>query len=444
MFLASPRSARFALTLAVVYAIFGIVWVGASDTALALLVREPAMLTVIQTWKGWLFVSLSAALIYVVGTRLLRAVEESERRYHMLFDDSPEALVLYDPETLLLSEANTAAGRLLGYNLAEFHGLALSDLIDPAALPALDHELQHLRSGAPVGGTWPVRCKDGRTIDVATHGQSVTIDGRVLRLVLLTDITARLKAENQVLRTLDDLVAANQRVRELSHAISHDLQEPLRQVGSFLQLLERRYQGRLDAEADQFIGYAVEGTRRLKALIGDVERFALSGPLAADAVSLQNVVAEAVDDLRGAIDAAGAAIAVGPLPTVSGDAANLAVIIHALLDNAVKFRHPERPSAIAVAAEPHQGGWVVRVSDNGIGVDSEYHETIFSLFRRLHTRDRIPGNGTGLALARKLVEAHGGHIWVEARAEGGAVFAFTLPGAGRSAAPAPKPAAPSA
>jgi PAS domain S-box-containing protein len=434
MLLASPRSARFALSLAVVYAIFGIVWVVASDTALALLVREPALLTVIQTWKGWLFVSLSAVLIYVVGTRLLQAIEDSERRYHLLFDDSPEALILYDPDTLRLVEANTAAGKLLGYDLPEFRTLAISDLIDHAALPALERELPRLRSGTPAGGTWQMRCKDSRIIDVTTQGQPVTIDGRSLRLVLLTDVTARLRAENQLLRTLDDLVSANQRVRELSHAISHDLQEPLRQVGSFLQLLERRYQGKLDADADQFIGYAVEGTRRLKALIGDVERFALSGPMAAEPVSLQDVVAEVTDDLRASIDAAGARITVGILPMVSGDAAKLSVILHALIDNALKFRHPERASVIDVAAEPHQGGFVVRVSDNGIGVDAEYRETIFSLFRRLHTRDRIPGNGTGLALARKLVEAHGGHIWVESVAEGGTVFAFTLPGAGQSAA----------
>lgn len=438
MFFASPRGARFALTLAVVYAVFGVVWVAASDAVLALLVREPEMLTLIQTWKGWLFVFLSAVLIYAVGARLLRDVAESERRYHLLFDGSPEALILYDPDTLRLSEANTAASKLMGYGLAEMRGLLLSDLIDQAARPALERELPRLRSRLPAGGTWRMRCKDGRTIDVATHGQPVTIDGRALRLVLITDVTARLKAENQVLRTLDDLVSANQRVRELSYAISHDLQEPLRQIGSFLQLLERRYQGKLDAEADQFIGYAVEGARRLKALIGDVERFALSGPLAPDSVSLQHLAAGVMEDLRAAIDAAGAEITIGTLPTVLGDGAKLAVIIHALLDNALKFRHPARPSVIAVEAEPHQGGWVVRVSDNGIGVESEYHETIFSLFRRLHTRERIPGNGTGLALARKLVEAHGGHIWVESKADGGAAFAFTLPRcAGQPAAAGP-------
>lgn len=422
----APRGVSFAAILALVYAVFGALWVVASDTGLAALVREPALLTVIQTWKGWLFVALSAALIYGVGTRLLHAVEESERRYRLLFDGSPEALVLYDPESLRLVQLNAAAAKLFGYDPREVPGLSLLDVLDESGHDALERELARLRS-ASASGSWRVRRKDGRLLDVATHGQPVTIDGRALRLVLVNDITARRRAEIELLRALDDLVAANQRVRELGHAISHDLQEPLRQVGGFVQLLERRYQGRLDDEADQFIAYAVEGTQRLKELIADVENFAVTPPLAPDVVSVQAVVAEVVDGLRGELDKTGARLDIGELPEVSADATKLAVIFHALLDNALKFRHPDRPSEIAVAAEHHQGGWVFQVHDNGIGVEAEYHDTIFTLFRRLHTRDRIPGNGTGLALARKLVEAHGGRIWVESVAGGGALFSFTLP-----------------
>lgn len=424
---ASATGVRFAAMLAAVYALFGALWVVASDTALSLLVRDPTLLTMIQTWKGWLFVGLSAVLIYAVGSRLVRAVEDSEQRYRLLFDDSPEALVLYDPATLRLVEVNTAAARLFGYELGEMRSLSLPELIAESGQTALERELPRLRATSPTGGVWQARCRGGRTMDIATHGQPVTIDGRALRLVLITDITARLRAEIELLHTLDDLVAANQRVRDLSHAISHDLQEPLRQVSGFVQLLERRYRGQLDAEADQFITYVVEGATRLKTLIADVERFAVTGPLEPEAVATQRVVAEVLDDLRGAIEAAGAHVAVGALPTVSADGAKLAVVFHALLDNAVKFRHPERPCEIAVEADHHQGGWVFRVRDNGIGIDPEYHDTVFSLFRRLHTRDRIPGNGTGLALARNLVEAHGGHIWVESVAGGGAIFAFTLP-----------------
>lgn len=430
---ASARGARFAATLAAIYGLFGALWVAASDTALGLLVHDPALLTVIQTWKGWLFVALSAVLIYTVGSRLLHAVEESEHRYRLLFDDSPEALVLYDPATLRLVEGNTAAGKLFGYERAEMRSLTLADLVAESGQAALERELPRLRAASPAGGVWQVRCKDGRILDVATHGQPVTIDGRALRLVLITDITSRLRAEVELLRTLDDLVSANQRVRELSHAISHDLQEPLRQVGSFVQLLERRYRGKLDAEADQFIAFAVEGAKRLKTLIGDVERFGLTGPLSSEPVATQRVVAEVLNDLRGAIEEAGCHVVVGTLPTVAADGAKLAVVFHALLDNAIKFRHPERRCEIAITAEHHRDGWVFRVRDNGIGIAPEYRETVFSLFRRLHTRDRIPGNGTGLALARKLVEAHGGHIWLEPVAGDGALFAFTLPATAQTA-----------
>ncbi|CAA7620081.1 ATP-binding protein [Magnetospirillum sp. UT-4] len=423
----ASKGMSIAVTIAMVYAVFGAVWVLAGDTLLAALVEDRATMTMIQTWKGWAFVALSAGLIYVVGSRLLAAVEESERRYRLLFADSPEALVLYDPERLAVVEANAAAARLFGYEVQDIQGMRVADLLTDGGGEALRRELPRLRAKGGGSGLWQVRCRDGRVLDVATHGQEVRVTGRTLRLVLLMDVTARLRAEIQLLRTLDDLAAANGRVRELSHAISHDLQEPLRQISGFVQLLQRRYQGKLDDEAEQFIGFAVEGTGRLKALIRDVERFAIETAAQPVAVDANRVAAGVVDSLKPQIEDAGATVTVAPLPTVSADPEKLAVVFHALLDNAVKFRRLDVPCQVSVSAERHPGGAVFQVRDNGLGIEPEYIDSIFSLFRRLHTRDRIPGNGTGLALARKLVEAHGGRIWVESVAGGGSIFSFTLP-----------------
>lgn len=429
----SHRRVPFAATLAVVYAAFGVIWIAASDAVLAALVSDPVHLTAIQTWKGWAFVAFSAALIYAVGSRLMRAVQESEKRYRMLFAGSPEALALYDPKGLYIVEANAAFGRMFGYGPEEARGLPLSALLPPDTQQALEREIPRLMSGQKAGGIWRARCKDGRPLDISTHGQMVDVDGRALRLVQIIDVTARLRAEYELLHTMEGLATANSRMRELSHALSHDLQEPLRQVSGFVQLLAKRYHGQLDAEAHQFIAFAVEGIHRLKTLIGDVERFALSSAFIPASVSVGQVVSDVLEGLRSVIDAAGATVTTGNLPLVLADPGKLAVIFHALLDNAIKFRHPDRKLMISVECERREGAWLFRVSDNGMGIAPEFRDGVFSLFSRLHTRDRIPGNGAGLALARKLVEAHGGRIWVDSGLGEGAAFCFTLPDAGEGA-----------
>lgn len=421
------KSFSFALALALVYGAFGAAWIAVSDMLVAAVVSDPIHLTTVQTWKGWFFVAASAVLIYLVGGRMLRAIEAGEIRYRMLFADSPEALALYEPESLRLVEINAAAGRLFGYEPAEARGLAFTDLMPQEARLQFDREAARLLDSQRGGGVWRMRCKDGRPLDVAIHGQMVLVEGRQLRLMQIVDVTARLRAEHELLRSMEEVAATNERMRELSHALSHDLQEPLRQVSGFVQLLAKRYHGQLDAEADQFIAYAVEGTLRLKTLIGDAERFALSSSFVPMRVSVARVVTDAVDGLRGAIEASGAVVTMRDLPWVHVDPGKLTVVFHALLDNAIKFRHPSRPPEITVEARRRDGSWLLRVVDNGIGIEAEFREAVFSLFSRLHTRDHIPGNGTGLALARKLVEAHGGRIWVEAGDDRGAALCFTLP-----------------
>lgn len=423
----ATRSVSFALALAVVYGAFGAVWIAVSDMVLAALVSDPITLTAIQTWKGWFFVFASAVLIFALGRRLLRAIEASEQRYRMLFADSPEALALYEPDTLRLVEINDAAGRLFGYEPAEARDLVFTDLMPQETRIRFDREISRLMDGQRGGGVWRMRCKDGRPLDVGTHGQMVSVGERRLRLVQMVDVTARLRAEHELLRSLEEVAATNERMRELSHALSHDLQEPLRQVSGFVQLLAKRYHGQLDAEAHQFIGFAVEGIIRLKALIGDAERFALSASFVPMRVSVGRVVADVTEGLRGVVEAGGAVITTRDLPWVHADPGKLAVIFHALLDNALKFRKPGRPPLITVDSQCREGGWLLRVVDNGIGIEPEFRDAVFSLFSRLHTRDRIPGNGTGLALARKLVEAHGGRIWVEDGEDGGCAICFTLP-----------------
>ncbi|MBF0324164.1 MAG: PAS domain S-box protein [Alphaproteobacteria bacterium] len=421
------KSLSLAVLLALIYAVFGVLWVVSSDTILALMVSDPARMTLIQTWKGWLFVAISSGLILAVGNRLLRAVEESEGRYRLMFDGNPEAMLLYDPVTALVVEVNPAFGRLFGYGADEMRGTPVSTLLPLSERERFSREVERLRESSSDESIWQVVRKDGSLFEVASHGQGVFIKGRLLRLVRISDVTARLRSERELIRALGEVAAGNDRLRELGHAVSHDLQEPLRQVSSFVQLLDRRYSERLDDEARQFIAYAVEGVKRLKSLIGDFERFVEPASMIRQTVPVRTVVDQTIQDLRLLVDRAAAEIQIGDLPVILADPGKLAVIFHALLENALKFRAGDRPCRISVSAEQGEAEYIFRVTDNGIGVEAGLGEDIFALFRRLHTRDRIPGNGSGLALARKLTEALGGRIWADPAVGGGSVFSFTIP-----------------
>ncbi len=416
-----------ALRIALGYAAFGVLWILGSDRLANSLFPNPATLALVQSWKGLFFVGLSAALIFVMGTLFVRALARSERRYRALFDDSPEALLIYDMDSLAIVASNNSAGRLLGHDADRLNGHHLVELMSPVTAQAMDHELPRLRDLLHHSVTWRLRHQDGRILDISVHGQTHVESGRRLCQALLVDVTAKLRAETELLRTLDELASTNERMRELSHGLSHDLQEPLRQVASFVQLLERRYAENMDAEARQFIFYAVEGVARLKALIADIENFTTQGTVEEQWVEVGTVVNTVLDDLSAAITAANARIIVAPMPKLRIDPKRLGVVFHILLNNAIKFRRAETPCEITVEAQGDGQSWSFRVQDNGIGIPPEFQADVFTLFRRLHTRDRFPGNGTGLALARKMVESWKGRIWVETAPEGGALFTFTMP-----------------
>lgn len=427
MNIATTSIGSIALRMAIGYALFGCLWIVGSDSLVASLFDTPAALTLAQSWKGLFFVLLSALLIFALGALFMRALALSERRYRSLFADSPEALVIYDLDDARVVDANAAAGRLLGHDAQTMIGCPIYDFMADGDGAARQKAPPHLHDLPQSTTTWRLRHQDGRELDISVHAQTYREKGRALRQALLIDITARMRAETELLRTLDELAGTNERMRELGYAISHDLQEPLRQVSGFVRLLERRFADQLAPEAIQFIAFAVEGVERLKELIDDVEDFTQHSAPQVRPVQANAVVETVTDDLSATIQMAGAQVVVGTLPEVAADSCRLAVVFHTLLENALKFRRPDLICEISVNATPADGAWVFRVQDNGIGIEPEFRAQVFSLFRRLHTRDRIPGNGTGLALAKKMVESWGGRIWVDPAPGGGSVFSFTLP-----------------
>lgn len=242
------------------------------------------------------------------------------------------------------------------------------------------------------------------------------------------DITERREAEQRTRDTAADLARANLYMEQLLYAASHDLREPIRMVGAFLDLLRQHLADRLDAQAREYIDFADEGAQRMKALVNgllDLSQTRVRAPALCE-VAVADIVAEAVRDLNGLIRECGATIECGELPSVQADPALLRSLLHNLLGNAIKFRG-ERPPRIAVGARRNADEWIFSVRDNGIGFEPEYAEAVFETFRRLHNRETYPGNGLGLALAREIVIRHGGRTWAKGIPGEGAEFFFTLP-----------------
>ena len=242
------------------------------------------------------------------------------------------------------------------------------------------------------------------------------------------DITERKRAEEALKGLTEDLRRSNAELEQFAYVASHDLQEPLRMVSSYMQLLKRRYQGRLDNDADEFIAYAVDGATRMQALINDLLAFSRVGtrgrPMGLS--SCEKVLGEALMNLQVAIDESGAAITHDPLPTVFCDQPQLVQVFQNLIGNAIKFRAQQAP-CIHVAANQQENEWLFSVRDNGIGLDPKFKERIFEIFQRLHSRTAYPGTGIGLAICKRIIQRHGGRIWVESQPGEGATFYFSLP-----------------
>jgi light-regulated signal transduction histidine kinase (bacteriophytochrome) len=248
--------------------------------------------------------------------------------------------------------------------------------------------------------------------------------------VIFKDITARKQAEAARTRLLAKMQRSNEEFQQFAHIVSHDLNEPLRTITSFVQLLTRRLQGRLDAEAAEYLAFVEEGAQRLHHLLADLLAYTRAGGESqkVGAVDGDALFARVVADLHLAIAESGATITQDPLPTVWGDATRLGQVVQNLIGNALKFRDSSLPR-IHVSAQRQGEEWVFSVRDNGIGLDPKQAERVFGVFQRLHTRQEYAGTGIGLAICKKIIERHGGRIWVESEVGKGATFFFTLPAA---------------
>jgi PAS domain S-box-containing protein len=359
--------------------------------------------------------------------------KETEAKYRGLLEAAPDAMVVVnqDGEIVLL---NVQAEKQFGYRRDELVGQKVKNIIPKGFAERLladglrsveDALAQQIGTGIELTG----RRKDGGEFPIEIMLSPLESSEGILVTAAIRDITGRKKSEQHLVKTVLELKRSNDELQQFAYVASHDLQEPLRMVASYTQLLAKRYKGRLDSEADEFIAYAVDGSNRMQGLIQDLLAYSRSGTneKALREVSSEKALQDALSNLQATIQESGALVTHDLLPAITSDDTQLVQVFQNLVGNAIKYRSAEVPHVHVSATKNGGKDWIFSVRDNGLGIDPQYFERIFVLFQRLHGREQFKGTGIGLTICKKIVERLGGRIWVESQPGEGSNFYFNLP-----------------
>jgi len=362
-----------------------------------------------------------------------RHLAQMESRYRGLLEAAPDAIVVVNPAGKIVL-FNVQAEKQFGYIRDELVGQEVTNIIPEGFAERLIADgnrsasealTQQIGAGIELSG----RRKDGTEFPIEIMLSPLESTDGVLVTAAIRDITERRRSEEHLVKTVWELKRSNDELQQFAYVSSHDLQEPLRMVSSYTQLLAKRYKGRLDSDADEFIAFAVDGCNRMQGLIQDLLAYSRAGTSERELrkVPSENALRKALTNLRIMIKQSGAVVTHDALPTVRADETQLTQVFQNLVGNAIKYRRAEDPRVHVSAARNGGNEWTFSVGDNGLGIDPQYFERIFVLFQRLHGRDEFEGTGIGLAICKKIVERQGGRIWVESQPEKGSTFYFALP-----------------
>jgi PAS domain S-box-containing protein len=394
--------------------------------------NHPAAINAPWTWAGiHAFFVLWASVGSVIAWRFN---ETAFARTKLILDSAGDGIYGLDLEGKI-TFINPAASKMLGLNGGQIVGRPMEQIVHHTMSDGLPFAkaspiLTILEDGVPRQGTEELfRRNDGTSIPVDYLGTPIVERGELIgSVVSFRDVTERQRAEQALAEKARELARSNTELEQFAYVASHDLQEPLRMVSSYTQLLARRYKGKLGSDADDFIAYAVDGAARMQRLIQDLLTYSRVGTKGREFVpaDCEKLLDQVLGDLKVAIEESGAVVTRDALPIVRGDETQIGQLLQNLIGNALKFHNQESPH-VHVSSKRNGKEWIFSVRDNGIGIDAQYAERIFVIFQRLHRRDEYPGTGIGLAVCKKIVERHGGRIWVESNQEKGATFYFTLP-----------------
>jgi PAS domain S-box-containing protein len=387
------------------------------------------MLSQLESAEG----ALIAAAIRDISVRknTEKVLAQMESRYRDLLEAAPDAMVVVNQagEIVLL---NLQAEKQFGYRRDELLGQKVTNiipigfaerLIADALRSSEDALAQQIGSGIELNALR----KDGSEFPIEIMLSPSASGGEILVTAAIRNISVRKAAEAHLLSKVEELKRSNLELGQFAYIASHDLQEPLRMVASYTQLLSRRYKGRLDSDADEFIAFAVDGASRMQRLIQDLLAYSRIGTKGKELrkTSSATAIENALANLRGAIEESGAIVTHDTLPHVMADEMQLVQVFQNLIGNAIKYQNSGTPR-IHVGVQNDATKVVFSVRDNGLGIDRQYFERIFGMFQRLHKREEFAGTGIGLAICKKIVERHGGQISVESELGKGSCFSFAL------------------
>lgn len=357
-------------------------------------------------------------------------LRESEVRYHLLVNEVVDYSIVTLDEEGKITSWNKGAEKIKGYSEKEIVGKHFSifyseeDIANEIPKQFFD---EAKREGKVTYSGWRVR-KDKSLFwaEIVLTGL-IDENGNLKGFVKITkDLSEKRKAEEEIAKKTEELKRSNAELEQFAYVASHDLQEPLRTITSYVQLLAKRYNNKLDQDANDFINYAVDGANRMQTLIYsllDYSRINRIKPF--ETINVAEVITEVLKDLENSIQEKDAIIKYQELPVITGDKVLIGQLFHNLIANAIKFKGPNLPE-ITIQGQKIKGEYLFSVKDNGIGIQKEYCEKIFIIFQRLHTKDKFPGTGIGLAICKKIVERHEGKIWVESEMGKGSTFYFTI------------------
>jgi PAS domain S-box-containing protein len=340
-----------------------------------------------------------------------------------------------------IKRANDAWTRTLGWTEDELRAVPYVEFIHPEDRENTIQEAMRLAAPGAESRDFEIRIRtrEGSYRVFLFSARGAPSEGLIYAVA--KDITER-KASEMALEAVNaqleqhaaDLERSNANLERFAYVTSHDLSEPLRMVSGFVSLLSNRYKGQLDSDADEFMRYIVDGVERMQALIRDLLTYSRAGraELELAPVDMTDLVERALETLTRVVEETGGRVDIGVLPTVQGDAIQLAQLVQNLVVNALKFTN-EEPPVVRVSAERNGNAWRFAVADNGIGIEPAYAERIFEVFQRLHGPEAYPGTGIGLAICRTIADRHGGRIWVESAPGAGSTFLFTIPDGGSPA-----------
>jgi len=369
--------------------------------------------------------------LIVERKRAEEKLRESEERFRTVFEQGPLGMHMAKPDYHFVV-CNDAFRQLVGYSDEELSKMSFMDITHPE-----DHETDIEQAQRLIRGEMACYKMEKRIVNKNGAIRWIDFTRSILRgadgtpsyfLTMVEDITERKKAELVLKQTLLDLTRSNEDLEQFAYVASHDLQEPLRNVSTCVQLLEKEYRGKLSPDADRLIRYAIESAVRMKALIHDLltySRISTRGN-AFQSTSCEETLHFAIENLNSSITQSKAIITHDPLPVITADATQIMQVFQNLISNAIKF-HKQEHARVHVSASKEDDGWVFSVKDNGMGIDSQHLERIFLIFQRLHKRSDYEGTGMGLAIAKKIIERHRGRIWAESRPGIGTSFYFTIP-----------------